>query len=139
MRCHVGAIVLIGVSFVMVGTSKAQFKSTTSIPRSSTLSSQDDVLSPEMSASRKAALETQLDALERSNTMARRRALRRMTYDAMTFIRPWGLVAVSDHPTKQKRYRLDHIFPKRTTVEAEEPAPAPAPTPAPAPSPPIDD
>jgi len=67
MRCRVGAIGLIWMSFALCGISTAQFKSTTSIPHSPDLSSQDDIPSPEMAAARKAGLENQLDALDRSN------------------------------------------------------------------------
>jgi hypothetical protein len=41
---------------------------------------------------------------------ARRAALKRLAYDVMTRIGPWGLAAVGDDPTRERAYRLDNVF-----------------------------
>ena len=43
-------------------------------------------------------------------TNARRAALKRLTYDVMTRIAPWGVAAVGDDPTRTRIYRLDKLF-----------------------------
>jgi hypothetical protein len=57
-------------------------------------------------------------ALSSSSTHARRAALKRVTYDVLTHIGPWGLAAIGDDPTKEKRYRLDHIFARANPASA---------------------
>lgn len=47
-----------------------------------------------------------------AGTNARRAALKRLAYDAMTRIAPWGVAAVGDDPTRTHVYRLDNLFPR---------------------------
>ena len=59
---------------------------------------------------------------------ARRAALKRIVYEVMTRIGPWGLAAVGDDPTRERAYRLDNIFapaPKRSTPVGATPSPLP--------------
>lgn len=58
---------------------------------------------------------------------ARRAALKRLTYDVMTRIGPWGLAAVGDDPTRERAYRLDNVFspstaPKSPATPTDQPA-----------------
>ncbi|HEY1097893.1 MAG TPA: hypothetical protein VGF99_03155 [Myxococcota bacterium] len=56
---------------------------------------------------------------------ARRAALKRLTYDVMTRIGPWGLAAVGDDPTRERVYRLDKVFapsPKATSANGSVPS-----------------
>ena len=54
---------------------------------------------------------------------ARRAALKRIVYDVMTRIGPWGLAAVGDDPTRERAYRLDNIFAPSTKPKAPTAAP----------------
>ena len=78
MRCRVSVIVLLGVCCWLCEMSLAQPTPIASIPRSSAISPQDDILSPEMAAARKAALQTQMEAFERSNIPEEERAKARV-------------------------------------------------------------
>ena len=54
---------------------------------------------------------------------ARRAALKRIVYDVLTRIGPWGLAAVGDDPTRERAYRLDNVFAPSTKPKAPTAAP----------------
>jgi hypothetical protein len=58
---------------------------------------------------------------------ARRAALKRLAYDVMTRIGPWGLAAVGDDPTRERAYRLDNVF-NQSSAPKDPAAPADQPT-----------
>jgi hypothetical protein len=54
--------------------------------------------------------------------VARRAALKRLLFDALTYVAPWGRDVTAGDPTKAGRYELDHIFP---TKKKKDPPPVP--------------
>lgn len=83
MSCRIHIIILIGVNFWLCDVSQAQNKATSAIPSSSAILAQDEVLPPEMAAERKAAVQNQLEALERSNVPKEERDTARVPLDEM--------------------------------------------------------
>ena len=56
-------------------------------------------------------------------TTAKRAALKRELFDALTWLAPWGRDVVAGDLTKRGRYELDQIFPTRTKKVIEDPNP----------------
>lgn len=83
MGCRISGMVLIWVCLVLGGMSTAWPKLAASPPRSSALPTQDDILQPEVAAARKAAIQTQLDTLERSSIPQEERDKARVPLDEM--------------------------------------------------------
>ncbi|MBI5495162.1 MAG: hypothetical protein HY904_09035 [Deltaproteobacteria bacterium] len=61
---------------------------------------------------------------DRGSVSARRAALKRLLFDAMTYLAPWGRDVTAGDPTKEGRYQLDHIFPGRDQRRPAKTTPA---------------